>query len=508
MAARDYKSAVEALNSLQTNHQVLDQIRKTGRPNVNGRRSIDEDREYVKRIGYQLEDLNKLNVIHITGTKGKGSTSAFCDSLLRCMKPELKVGMYTSPHLVAVRERIMIDGRPLEEEKFAKYFWEVWDRLEESAKKVGDESDMKPKPMYFRYLTLLMWHVFLSEKVDASIIEVGIGGTFDSTNIVPKPKIAGITSLGIDHVTVLGKTIPEIADQKGGIYKQDVPAFTVEQPQEGFEVLKRKATEANVRSFNVVTINPELRHLTLGLAGVHQLSNASLAVSMVLAFLNPTADLATSTTPPHLHSSIIAPSPLPPLIVKGLEEVRWPGRCQIAERGRLRWLLDGAHTVESLKVCAEWWVDTVKTHPNRKRVLIFNCTSGRSGESLLDSFLTTAAGVAFEDGKKTLDRFFDNVIFCTNVTYKDGGFKGDLQASNISPESLQQMTVQQELADIWRVLVQRDDLTPFRASETAVSVLPSIEDAIQLVQTEGTVDVLVTGSLHLIGGLMDVAKLI
>lgn len=160
-------------------------------------------------------------------------------------------GLYTSPHMVAVRERIRINGAPLSEEDFAKFFFEVWDKLDANpvvrvfvylhpqCKNWGSLQRKNPdttlKPMYFRFMTLLAFHVFFTLKVtycllpvlsslsglqvDASIFEVGVGGTYDSTNIVPKPIVTGITSLGIDHQGVLGKTLPEIAWQKGGIYK-------------------------------------------------------------------------------------------------------------------------------------------------------------------------------------------------------------------------------------------------------------------------------------------------
>ncbi|KAG9015881.1 Folylpolyglutamate synthetase, partial [Tulasnella sp. 427] len=126
--ARTYEDAVTALNSLQSNAATLEAVRASG-----GRLSQfahPEMIEYLERIGYRPEDLNKLNVLHITGTKGKGSTSAFCDSILRKSVPSWKVGLYTSPHLVAVRERIRVNGEPISEADFTQYFFEVWDRLQ------------------------------------------------------------------------------------------------------------------------------------------------------------------------------------------------------------------------------------------------------------------------------------------------------------------------------------------------------------------------------------------
>ena len=222
--SRDYKAAIALLNSLQTNAAVLEAIRKSG--NLLNTQSIPEFQGYLERIHYTPSDLNKLNIIHVAGTKGKGSTSAFCDSILRQTRITakdgssrfIKTGLYTSPHLQEVRERIRIDGSPVSKEMFAKYFFSVWDRLQ--------ESDLKnDKPAYFRYLTLMSFHLFLQEGVDVVILEVGVGGEYDCTNIVPRPVVCGISSLGLDHMSLLGDTIEKIAWHKAGILKVRLSAL-------------------------------------------------------------------------------------------------------------------------------------------------------------------------------------------------------------------------------------------------------------------------------------------
>jgi folylpolyglutamate synthase len=120
--------------------------------------SLPEMREWLRRINYIPEDLNRLNMIHVTGTKGKGSTCAFVSSILHHLFPEKTVGLFTSPHLKAVNERIQVNSTPICQELFARYFWEVWDRLERSAKEEGLDGK---KPVYFRFLTLMAWHAFL-----------------------------------------------------------------------------------------------------------------------------------------------------------------------------------------------------------------------------------------------------------------------------------------------------------------------------------------------------------
>jgi folylpolyglutamate synthase len=164
-----------------------------------------------------------------------------------------------------VRERIRVNGHPLPEHLFAKYFFQVWDRLSSytsssshALASTSSDSDLEEhlrgipeKPVYFRFLTLLAYHVFISLRVKLTVLEVGIGGTYDSTNLVPKPLATGVTALGLDHTFVLGNTVQEIAWNKGGIFKEGVPALAVEQ-DEGAKVaentLRERAIELKVGS--------------------------------------------------------------------------------------------------------------------------------------------------------------------------------------------------------------------------------------------------------------------
>ncbi|KAF9226599.1 FolC bifunctional protein [Gyrodon lividus] len=497
MSSRSYEDAINRLNTLQTNAAVLAAARAAG-PVLNPN-AIKEMNEFVTRIGITPEDLNALSVIHITGTKGKGSTSAFTDSILRHTRPGMKVGLYTSPHLVAVRERIRVGGRPLSEEEFAKYFFEVWQKLEENP---PITPGFPPMPNYFRYLTLVAFHAFNSLKVDATILEVGIGGAGDSTNVVPKPVVTGITALGMDHVAVLGGSIEAIARQKGGIYKQDVPALTVEQihrPTDLESVLREIASDVGASEFRVVKELSGLKDIKLGLAGKHQLSNASLAVELAHTFFRQKGDSSYS-------------QPLSENFVAGLENTKWPGRCQTVRDSNYpdtTWYLDGAHTAESLTCCVDWFVSPRIGFPGFPgerplRVLIFNCTSGRSGEEFLGTiFNGTKTQLSTFESPEAASTFFDQVIFCSNVTYTDGHFKGDLTSVAIATAEHTGPTTQDLLKTAWLKLVEG-------FSPEAVHSLPSIEHAIQKVRefssTRNT-SVLVTGSLHLVGGVIEVAGL-
>ncbi|KAF9008938.1 Mur ligase [Cyathus striatus] len=496
MATRSYADAIEKLNSLQSNAATLDAVKASG-----GRLSafaIPEMLEYLSRIGYSPEELNRLNVIHITGTKGKGSTSAFADSIIRHAMPQWKVGLYTSPHLVAVRERIRINGISISEEDFAQFFFEVWAKLEKNTKRELESTSIMPG--YFRFLTLLAFHTFMKLGVDATVLEVGVGGTYDSTNIVPKPVVTGVTALGIDHISVLGRTLPEIAWQKGGIYKEGVPAFSVEQPIEGIEVLHQRAKELKASEFTIALPTPGISSIRLGLAGTHQQQNANLAVHLVRSFLRQRG---------HLQDI----SPLPPPFIRGLENAKWPGRCQTvsdSKRSFLTWYLDGAHTTESLECCVEWFVSpgiglssVPQSSERATRILIFNCTSGRSGQSFLETIYnkTEKLLAAYRSfSSDTAVSFFDHIIFCSNVTYADGHFKGDLTAKAISLTDLTELKTQKQLAEAWLSVVP-----DFPAND--IHVLPSIEHAVRFIDglKAHPAKVLVTGSLHLVGGVIEVA---
>lgn len=497
MSSRDYKTAVQCLNSQQSNAAVLSAIRDSG--GAVNKISLPEVVEYLLRIGHTPEELNRLNVIHITGTKGKGSTCAFCDSILRVALPGKKIGLYTSPHIVAVRERIRINGVPISEDEFTKYFFEVWDLLGQNTSRALQSTPVRPN--YFRFMTIVAFHTFLSLNVDVTVLEVGIGGRFDSTNIVPRPLVTGVTSLGLDHVSVLGNTLGEIAYNKGGIFKKDVPAYSVEQPEEGLSALRRCATEQESSSFTVVPVISELANLNLGISGDHQRQNASLAIHLTREVLKAITGKEHST------------EPLDELFVKGVQQARWPGRCQeIADpqAPNTTWFVDGSHTVESISCGMQWFAGPTggfkpeKSTIPTKRVLIFNCTSGRSGGTFLEVIQNVLLKQLESRGIQPDPEIFSNVIFCTNVTYNDGNFKPDLASVALAKNGVTNLTTQQELARSWQTLRPE-----FPASN--IHVLPSIQDAVSVIRSleepDTAVQVLVCGSLHLVGGVIEVAGL-
>ncbi|KAK0630203.1 Mur ligase [Bombardia bombarda] len=484
-SSRTYNDAIDALNSLQTPYAVIEARRKAGvRPDA---ASVAEMRGYLARLGYSSADLDRLNIIHVAGTKGKGSTCAFTDSILARYRRQhglpRRIGLFTSPHLIAVRERIRIDSTPLTEDLFARYFFDVWDRLESS----GASS----KPIYSRYLTLMSYHVFLSEGIDAAVYETGIGGEFDATNVVDRPVATGISTLGIDHIYVLGATVDKIAWHKAGIMKKGSPAFTIEQVAPATRVLQDRAAEKSVE-LRVLDIDPRLAAVKIRPDANFQKKNATLAIALAETAL---ANIDPSFVVPSNHDA-----PLPREFVEGLEQVVWRGRCEVKEEGNVIWHVDGAHTVDSLKMAARWFVDECATRKKNvsstgPKALVFNQQGRQEAVDFLDELCNTVKNA---DGAG-----FRHVIFCTNVTYAESGYKRDFVSHQHNPKDIEKLTIQRVFAEKWSAL----------DPSANVMVVPSIEEAINKVRAltstkEGDqkVEALITGSLHLVGGALGILE--
>ncbi|XP_078811675.1 folylpolyglutamate synthase, mitochondrial isoform X4 [Oryzias latipes] len=387
----EYQDAICTLNTLQTNASALQQVRQERN---HPQQQLQAMQGFLERAGLTVEELNRLNIIHVTGTKGKGSTCAFTEKILRSYG--LRTGFYSSPHLVQVRERIRINGQPIGKDIFTKYFWQIYGRLEESKPASGGTM-----PAYFRFLTILAFHVFLQEKVDVAVIEVGIGGAYDCTNIIRKPWVCGVASLGIDHTQILGDTIEKIAWQKGGIFKPGVPAFTVSQPEGAMAVLRDRAKEIQCPLWvcpNLDEYQTDGTALHLGLAGKHQRWNASLALQLSNSWLKRRCSPDQSLSAINPENTRVQPAtafrPSSEMMM-GLANTEWPGRNQTLKNGEVTYFLDGAHTVRSMQACVDWFKGSAAQHEKNAsgpvaRVLLFNATGDRDSAAMLKLLVDAA----------------------------------------------------------------------------------------------------------------------
>jgi len=310
-------------------------------------------------------DASLPHVVHVAGTKGKGSTVALLDSILR--QARLRVGVYTSPHLVDVRERIRIDGKPIDAAALDMNIVATYEAL----------AALQP-PGFFHLLTLCALRIFcLENKVDVLILETGIGGRLDATNAVDRPLCCAITRLDLDHIDLLGDTVAKIAFEKAGIIKRNVPVFTcASQPDSAMHVLREQAA---LRGSPLYVVAPVVgARIGLANGAPHQQENAGLAAAMAAVVFArfPGVDVASA-------------------VERGLAESRLPGRgqvCDVAGVGTL--YLDGAHTVESVKCAARWFMSAAPA--SAKRVLAFHCSHDRDGVALLRGILETAGPGAFQ----------------------------------------------------------------------------------------------------------------
>ncbi len=278
---------------------------------------------------------NQIKTIHVAGTNGKGSVTSMVAQIL--LEAGLHVGKFTSPHLVAYNERIQLDGQDISNEEFAAVLTVVRDFAEDLVKNRACE-----QPTQFEILTATAFHYFARKKVDYAVIEVGMGGLWDSTNLI-KPVVSVITNVALDHTKVLGATVEEIALQKAGIIKEKIPVLTAAEgtalgPIQVMSAFKQAPIYVYGQSFKGTEISSSIdgQKFTLqagtnyasdyeiALPGPHQIPNAVLAIvaAKIVSHQDP------RITERHLHL--------------GAAHTRWPGRLEkIASAPDV--ILDGAH---------------------------------------------------------------------------------------------------------------------------------------------------------------------
>lgn len=324
----------------------------------------------LERIQRVLDALGNperaYRVIHVAGTNGKGSTCAMIEAALRASG--VRTGLYTSPHLLEPTERIRIDGRDVTTAQFQRAF--------ETVHAVAEQLDLDCHPTYFETVTAMAFWLFREMGVETAVVEVGLGGRLDATNVV-QPALTVITPIDFDHESFLGGTIEQIAAEKAGILKPGVPAVFAVQRPEAAQVLEARAAELHVpvkraeeydaREINVTARGSEFNGITCPLAGEHQLANAITAVLACEAL------------------------GVPP---QGIAEARWPGRLEVVAPNP-DILLDGAHNPAGARALARY---LESFYPHRRRWMIFGAMRDKAIEEiggilfpLADELIFTAA---------------------------------------------------------------------------------------------------------------------
>jgi len=323
---------------------------------------------------------DRLPAVHIAGTKGKGSTAVMLSAMLEAHG--LKTGLFLSPHVVSFRERIGINRGWISEADWTHWVNVLHPHLERSR----PQGDLY-RPTLFETLTVMALLHFVRQAVDVAILETGLGGRLDSTNVC-HPTACGITGIGFDHMDKLGDTLPQIAWEKAGILKGQAPVVSAPQPPEALEVIRRRAAEesstlhvvgedvtlvperpAPEEAFAIRTWRREYPDLRLAMRGSHQLRNAAVAVGL-LECLAEAGRL----------------EPSPEAVREGLQAARCPGRIEVVgEKPTV--IIDGAHNVASIQAL----VETLEQAFPQRRIVVFSVAQDKDLDGVLDVLLPATA---------------------------------------------------------------------------------------------------------------------
>jgi len=370
--------------------------------------NIDKMRFGLKAITELLSRLGNpqksYKTITIAGTNGKGSTAAMTSSIL--LSAGYKVGLYTSPHLVDVRERIVVNGKKISRKEFNRTIAYVKDKIQQPV-------------TYFEFLTAAAFVYFQKQKVDIAVLEVGLGGRLDATNVC-KPLVSVITNIALDHTLYLGNTLDSIAREKAGIIKQKGICITAAKQKKVLEVLKNVCLRRRAKLYclnsdikikkqkdgflNYQGLYRNLKNLTIPLQGEHQLSNAALALAAV--------ELCEKNGFCVDDAAIYA----------GLKNTHWEARLEVLQNQPL-FLLDGAHNPAGVDVLCR---SLKKDFSYRRLILIFVSLADKDYRRMLQKIvplsqiiiltqLKTKRAVPVTDIMETVKKMGYPVIVTENV---------------------------------------------------------------------------------------------
>ena len=320
-----YAVALEQLNAM-----APELFSKPGQPRR--KFSLDQVRTLLAALG---DPHHRFPSVLIAGTNGKGSTASMLASIL--VESGLKTGLYTSPHLERVNERIRIGRTLISDDDFARHFF----RIDDTAQKLVQEGALPQLPSFFEFLTALAFEYFAEAGIEIAVLEVGLGGRLDATNVV-EPLLSIITDISLDHMEWLGTTIGQIAREKAGIMRRRGTLVTLPQHPEASQVLGEVAAELDVRAVSATPYTPPIGvrgaqaypiealgeeiEIASPLVGLHQHRNTALAVAAAVELSQK-------------HGFRVTPS----TIAAGIRRTSWPGRMERFTQRGVKWTLDVAH---------------------------------------------------------------------------------------------------------------------------------------------------------------------
>ncbi|VOM33112.1 dihydrofolate synthetase [Streptococcus pneumoniae] len=374
----------------------------------------------------------KLKVLHIGGTNGKGSTIAFLKKMLE--KLGLRVGVFSSPYLIHYTDQISINGESISEVRLEALMADYQSLLE------GEAVANLQGTTEFEIITALAYDYFASEQVDVAIMEVGMGGLLDSTNVC-QPILTGITTIGLDHVALLGDTLEAIAEQKAGIIKQGMPLVTGRIAPEALAVIDRIAegkdaprlaygTDYQVRHQESVVTGEVFDYTSAvrqgrfqtSLLGLYQIENAGMAIALLDTFCQEDGrELASND-----------------FLGQALEETSWPGRLEIVSRDPLM-ILDGAHNPHAIKALL---VTLQERFADYHKEILFTCIKTKALEDMLDLLGampdTELTLTHFADSRATDENVLKEVAKSRNLSYQDWH---DFLEQNLTDKKEEKQTV-------------------------------------------------------------------
>ncbi|VJW91841.1 dihydrofolate synthetase [Streptococcus pneumoniae] len=374
----------------------------------------------------------KLKVIHIGGTNGKGSTIAFLKNMLK--KLGLRVGVFSSPYLIHYTDQISINGESISEARLEALMADYQSLLE------GEAVANLQGTTEFEIITALAYDYFASEQVDVAIMEVGMGGLLDSTNVC-QPILTGITTIGLDHVALLGDTLEAIAEQKAGIIKQGMPLVTGRIAPEALTVIDRIAegkdaprlaygTDYQVRHQESVVTGEVFDYTSAvrqgrfqtSLLGLYQIENAGMAIALLDTFCQEDGrELASND-----------------FLGQALEETSWPGRLEIVSRDPLM-ILDGAHNPHAIKALL---VTLQERFADYHKEILFTCIKTKALEDMLDLLGampdTELTLTHFADSRATDESVLKEAAKARNLSYQDWH---DFLEQNLTDKKEEKQTV-------------------------------------------------------------------